>query len=538
MNDPGASASILREAELTLVAARRRPWKPELLRRWTVRVVSIAVCVLLWQFCASHKVDLGVVNWRNIPTPGEVLDAAAAFARSHKFLFHVRSSLFRVAAGLSAATAVGVPLGLAMGRSKLVSDVASGPLELLRPIPAVAWVPLAILMFPSSELSMIFITYVGALFPIVLNTIHGVESLDGRLIDASRSLGARDVARGLEVGLVLPGDRRDDRRPVRHRVLHLGVVQPADLPEHRRRHGVHRALRSAQQRRGQAPRGNADALAARGIQSVVTRVGRVEVLGVSAHLGAGAARTHAISDVDLTIEAGEFVCLLGPSGCGKSTLLAAIAGFVQPSRGRIVVDGQEVTRPDVERGIVFQRHTLLPWKTVLENVAFGLKMRGVDRERRTAEARKMLGLVRLAGVEDRYPAELSGGMQHRVEIARALLHAPRVVLMDEPFSALDAQTRLSMHELLLEIWQRMAITIVFVTHDIDEAVLLGDRVVVMSARPGEIRHIHSIPFERPRDPDLMTTRAFADIKRDCLNRIRSEVQRATAFRGSAHAERA
>jgi NitT/TauT family transport system ATP-binding protein len=190
-----------------------------------------------------------------------------------------------------------------------------------------------------------------------------------------------------------------------------------------------------------------------------------------------------------------------------------------------------VTKPDVERGIVFQRHALLPWKTVLQNVAFGLKMRGVGKEKRTNEARKILDIVRLSGVENRYPAELSGGMQHRVEIARALLHTPRVILMDEPFSALDAQTRLSMQELLLEIWDRTAITIVFVTHDIDEAILLGDRVIVLSSRPGEIRHERIIPFPRPRDIEVTTTQAFVEIKRECLNRIRSEVQKTALAHG-------
>jgi NitT/TauT family transport system ATP-binding protein len=255
-------------------------------------------------------------------------------------------------------------------------------------------------------------------------------------------------------------------------------------------------------------------------------LGRLELRGVSIHVGVEPARTLAVANVDLTVEPGAFVCLLGPSGCGKSTLLSALAGFIGPSRGRIVVDGQEVTKPDVERGIVFQRHTLLPWKTVLENVAFGLKMRGMSRERRTNEARRILDLVRLSGMEDRYPAELSGGMQHRAEIARALLHLPRVLLMDEPFSALDAQTRLSMQELLLEVWQRMRITVVFVTHDIDEALLLGDRIVVMSSRPGEIRFERSVPFGRPRDVELLTTSTFVDLKRECLSRIRSEVQRA------------
>jgi sulfonate transport system permease protein len=203
MSDTGIGASLLRETDLASPASRRAPRLSSNARRVAVRVASTAACVLLWHVCASHKLDLGIVDFRNVPPPGDVLEASVQFIRSTKFLFHVRSSLLRVTAGLALASLSGVALGLAMGRSKLVSDVASGPLELLRPIPAVAWVPLAILMFPSSELSMIFITYVGALFPIVLNTIHGVESIDGRLIDVSRSLGASNRSIFLEV--ILPG---------------------------------------------------------------------------------------------------------------------------------------------------------------------------------------------------------------------------------------------------------------------------------------------------------------------------------------------
>lgn len=201
MTDPG-SASVLRDADLVRAPARRGPLLAAR-SRFAVRLASTAACVLVWHILASHKADLGIVNLRNVPTPGDVLDAAAQFARSPKFLFHVQNSLLRVVAGISAATVSGVALGLAMGRSRFASDIASGPLELLRPIPAVAWVPLAILMFPSSELSMIFITYIGALFPIVLNTIHGVESIDGRLVDAVRSLGASN--RSIFIEVVLPG---------------------------------------------------------------------------------------------------------------------------------------------------------------------------------------------------------------------------------------------------------------------------------------------------------------------------------------------
>ncbi|HEY1150731.1 MAG TPA: ABC transporter ATP-binding protein, partial [Pseudoduganella sp.] len=177
----------------------------------------------------------------------------------------------------------------------------------------------------------------------------------------------------------------------------------------------------------------------------------------------------ALQDVSLSARPGEFICVLGPSGCGKSTLLDALAGHLQASAGSVHVDGQPVNGPHPERGMVFQQHTLFPWKKVLDNVAFGLKMKGVPRDERRRQARELLQLVGLEGFENSYPSQLSGGMQQRVEIARVLINHPRVMLMDEPFGALDAQTRLKMQELLLDVWTRIRTTIVFITHDIDEA---------------------------------------------------------------------
>ncbi|GEP03599.1 ABC transporter ATP-binding protein [Methylobacterium oxalidis] len=250
------------------------------------------------------------------------------------------------------------------------------------------------------------------------------------------------------------------------------------------------------------------------------RAGRIELADVAIRLGQGEAAFDVVENVRLTIPAGQFVCLLGPSGCGKSTLLGALAGHLAPSRGRVSLDGETVAGPHPERGIVFQQHTLLPWKRALDNVAFGPKMRGLARGERLAQARAFLALVGLADFAERYPAELSGGMQQRVEIARVLINAPRVLLMDEPFGALDAQTRLMMQELLLDIWTRLPTTVVFVTHDIDEALFLADRVLVMSARPGRILEDIPLDFARPRGRDLVTDPGFVDLKRRCLDLLR------------------
>jgi NitT/TauT family transport system ATP-binding protein len=250
--------------------------------------------------------------------------------------------------------------------------------------------------------------------------------------------------------------------------------------------------------------------------------GRIAIEHLHLQVGTGASAFAAVQDISLEVEAGEFVCLLGPSGCGKSTLLGALAGHLRPSRGAIRVDGAAVGGPHPERGLVFQQHTLFPWKRVLQNVAFGLKMKGVPRAEREGRARELIKLVGLEGFEQHYPGQLSGGMKQRVEIARVLINHPRVMLMDEPFGALDAQTRLMMQQLLLEVWQRIRTTIVFITHDIDEALFLADRIVVMSPRPGRIVDEIRLDFSRPRGPELVTSPEFTALKRHCLALLHPE----------------
>ena len=250
--------------------------------------------------------------------------------------------------------------------------------------------------------------------------------------------------------------------------------------------------------------------------------GAIEIDRVTISFGTGKRQNRAVSETNLTIQPGEFVCILGPSGCGKSTLLNAIAGYVHPTTGEITVDGKPVKGPGPDRGMVFQQYSLFPWKTIEENIAFGPMVAGKERGQCESIAQTFLSMIGLSRFAKSYPAELSGGMQQRVGIARALANYPSVLLMDEPFGALDAQTRLMMQESLLKIWDEFGITVVFVTHDVDEAIFLADRVLLMSASPGSIIADMKVKLNRPRLPDVSTTAAFMQMKRECLDLIRRE----------------
>jgi len=256
-----------------------------------------------------------------------------------------------------------------------------------------------------------------------------------------------------------------------------------------------------------------------------TPEGRIDIRQLSIVLGQGSEAFEAVRELDCQIEPGQFVCILGPSGCGKSTLLGALAGHLSAHAGSLKVDGAAVSGPSPQRGMVFQHHTLFPWRTVRDNVAFGLKMRGIGKAERHRAADEILKLVGLDGFAERWPAQLSGGMQQRVEIARVLVNRPRLLLMDEPFGALDALTRLNMQELLLDIWTRIRTTVVFVTHDIDEALFLADRLLVMSARPGRIIEDLRLDFARPRTSELVTSPEFSRLKRHCLDLLRHDNDR-------------
>ncbi|ACO80572.1 ABC transporter [Azotobacter vinelandii CA] len=262
------------------------------------------------------------------------------------------------------------------------------------------------------------------------------------------------------------------------------------------------------------------------MSSIVARDLRMEF--TSRDESGRAERVVALEHFDLEVRAGEFLSVLGPSGCGKSTFLSILAGLAQKSGGSLLVDGQPLEGINARQGVVFQGYALFPWRTVLENIEVGLEIRGVGKAERRERAREYLELVGLGGFGARYPHEISGGMRQRVAIARSLVYEPEVLLMDEPFAALDAQTREILQGELLRIWDRHKKTIVFITHSLDEAIFLSDRIAVMTHRPGRIKEIIEVPLPRPRLAELRNSEDFVHLRQRAWEVLKDEVRFATA----------
>jgi len=244
----------------------------------------------------------------------------------------------------------------------------------------------------------------------------------------------------------------------------------------------------------------------------------------------GGPPTRALEPTSLAVADNDFICLLGPSGCGKSTLLRIVAGLDTPTTGRVLLDGAPVTGPGADRGMVFQSYTLFPWLTVRDNICFGLREKAVSAAKQERLARHYVERVGLTGFEDHYPKMLSGGMQQRTALARALANDPKILLLDEPFGALDNQTRTLMQELLLGIWEAERKTVLFVTHDIDEAIFMANRVAVLTARPGRIKSDVAIDLPHPRHYTIKTSPEFSAYKARLTEEIRAESIRAAAMR--------
>lgn len=261
------------------------------------------------------------------------------------------------------------------------------------------------------------------------------------------------------------------------------------------------------------------------VSEAASKRGEVEVRGINKsfprHGVNGDGDLKVLNDVSLSFKAGTFTCIVGPSGCGKSTLLRVIDGLIAPDSGEVVIGGEKIREPSLDRGFVFQQFNLLPWRTVIANVEFGLENLGVKKDERRRRAKEVLSLVDLEGFESYFPGQLSGGMQQRVGLARALAVDPSILLMDEPFGSVDDQTRMLLQDELLAIWEKDHKTVVFVTHDIEEALYLGDQIVVMRARPSRVTRVIDVPFPRPRKEDIRGSAEMGRLKQEIWKELKS-----------------
>ncbi|MBU7023814.1 MAG: ATP-binding cassette domain-containing protein [Theionarchaea archaeon] len=417
--------------------------------------------------------------------------------RSGVLFQHAAVSLARVLAGFLLAVAIGLPLGVLMGWSPRMEDF-SVIIEMLRPIPPLAWIPLAMLWFGIGFQSKAFIIFIGAFFPILSNALLGVRETEPYLVEAGRVLGASDSQ--ILKKIILPNSFPSILEGLR--------IDNGSTRSGPRRHGdgwhdrhrSHRVCHELCSQMGGEQIGEVEAMIS--LEYVTKTIGELPVLKA----------------ISLSVKKGQFVCLVGPSGCGKTTLLKCIAGL-RTYEGEIRIDGKVSQEINPKIGYVFQEFSLFPFLTVRRNMEFGLEIQKTPKKERDSIVKSLLDLFLLQGFEDAYPHELSGGMQKKVAIARAIATDPEILLMDEPFVSLDAQTRNMLQKELLRIWHKTHKTVLFVTHNVDEAVFLADRVMVLTRRPASVKSEFSVDLKRERD---RTSPEFVSVRKEILSELEEE----------------
>ena len=489
--------------------------------------VGLAVIWEIW-------VGLGYSNGRLVPPPTKIFATVMELAKSGELSRHITATVTRVAAGFGLGVAAGTILGAISGYWGLARQLLDPTVQALRAIPSIAWVPLFILWLGIFETSKIALIAVGVFFPVYLGVMGAILSVDRKIVEVGRTfrLSGPAMIRRILLPAVLPAyvvalrvgpwPGVDVRRRCR---IHGRIRRPRLSPDRRPAarqaradRGGDRDLRDPRQdhrladrNRDRAPAALAGRVRPSGssLMLALDRVGKTYPNGV-----------HALERFSADIRPGEIVAIIGGSGCGKSTLLRAVAGLDRASTGTVTLDGAVITAPHAKIGIIFQEPRLLPWLSVADNIGFGLsELPAGARREKVARA---LARVGLADKAKAWPRELSGGQAQRVAIARALVPQPEVLLLDEPFSALDAFTRRDLQDHLLDLWNDTRPTLILVTHDVDEAVVLADRVLVMRPRPGRLFEEIKINLARPRDRN---SPLFDNFKRRVLTALDRSLDR-------------
>ena len=536
------------------------------LRQWVTQsspylgFLGIALLLLAWYLLTEffnvprfNKLPGPVAVWSEFTSPSPTFGISIY---TPEYYMHIFWSVWRVLQAFFWATVLGVPLGLFMGWKRTFRDYTFPVLEIVRPIPVLAWVPVAILIFAgiaSREAPVIFLAFLATFFATVLNTMLGVESIDEVYFRAARCLGSKPhhiffrvvlpgalpfIFTGLQIGVgvgwfslvaaeMISGEYGlgfliwdsyvlSQFPVIIIAMLTLGVVGYVFS-------AIIRIIGASLMR--WADRSASMTLAAAS--------GAISIRNVSKVYDPSGVNVLAIDNCSVDIAPGEFCVIVGPSGCGKTTLLNAIAGFHDITGGEIWLDGKPICKPGftaepgADRIVVFQNGALFPWSTVLDNVAYGPVVQGTAS---STEAKKkaqiLLAELGLSGIGDRYPNELSSGMRRRVEIARALINDPKVLLLDEPFRAMDALTKGVAQEFLLQAYDRVRKTVFFITHDLEEAIFLADRVLVMTTRPGLIKQTLHVDFGRPRNYKIRSSNQYLALKSQVFEAVREEAIRA------------
>ncbi len=485
-------------------------------------LIVLAIILGLWQIlCSSPNASL--------PSPHQVWQESYDLIAYPFFNYgsqdiglgwRVLVSLQRVAYGFGLAAIAGIVIGAVIGQSIWAMRGLDPIFQVLRTVPPLAWLPLSLAAFQDSNPSAIFVIFITSIWPVIINTAVGVRNILRITAmspkccgSTSSSSSSRSCCPRQPLHLhrsahrhrpVMAGDRRSrnaDRRR-RHRLLHLGCVELLPPARHHRGPCLYRRRRL---RPRQARVRHRQTCHARRLGQLrgSTMNAYLKLDHIDKHFDRAGARTEVLKDINLVIDKGEFVSIIGHSGCGKSTLLNLIAGLTPVSKGAVLLENREVNEPGPERAVVFQNHSLLPWLTVYENVNLAVS-KVFSNKKSKAERHDWvmanLDLVQMAHAKDRRPSEISGGMKQRVGIARALSMEPKILLLDEPFGALDALTRAHLQDAVMEIHARLGNTMVMITHDVDEAVLLSDRIVMMTNGPAaRIGEVLDVPIARPRN---------------------------------------